>query len=436
MCTGSSYKKKMPLSGWHQTEALQLHDYHFGHCYAHFTTEWEEFQVAKKQSSGLYRTKVKIGVDLDGNEIVKWVSGKTKKELEEEKQKVIRHYISGDGMQADVLFGVYAKKWFGIKTAELSASSIQSYRTALNKDILPVFGPRKMRAVKPSELQEYLSQYASMSATKITMIKATLDGIFEMACVDRIIKENPMEHVRKPAAAEAKEKRALTEQERETIQRVAAEHPKGAYLAAMYYLGARPGEVRGLQWGDFDWQAGYVCIQRDIDYKDGGSVGELKTKQSRRIVPVPPDLKEILWPLRAMPGMFVFRGVNSGSALAKTTAERMWVELMCACGLVRPVEEGENRYPAKDIRSKYVPLITPHVLRHNYVTLCWENGIDVYMTQKLVGHKSIKTTMDIYTHLSDKQLERAKIEVEGMFSRNEKNKKVAQKLHNLESGEV
>ena len=39
--------------------------------------------MAKKQSNGLYRTKVKIGVDPDGNDIVKWVSGKTKKELED-----------------------------------------------------------------------------------------------------------------------------------------------------------------------------------------------------------------------------------------------------------------------------------------------------------------------------------------------------------------
>lgn len=392
--------------------------------------------MAKKQTSGLYRTKVKIGVDKDGKDIVKWISGKTKKELEDAKQAVIRHYIEDDGLEEDMLFGMYAQTWFKLKTANLSPSSTQSYRTALNKDILPVFGNRNMRAIKPVELREFLAQYAGMSATKITTVTAALFGIFEAACVDRIIKDNPMAHVKKPEASESKEKRPLTERERERIQQVAATHKDGAYLAAMYYLGARPGEIRGLQWGDFDWTEGYVCIQRDIDYKDGGKAGELKTKQSRRMIPVPPVLRDILWPLRAMPDMFVFRGNNSGDALSKTSAERLWVELMLECGMVREVEEGENRFPKKDIRSRYAPLITPHHLRHNYITMCWENGFDVYVTQKLVGHKSIKTTMDIYTHLSNKQMEKVKAQVEKMFFSEGANKKSCTKVAQLESEEA
>ena len=38
--------------------------------------------MAKKQASGLYRTKVKIGVNADGKDINQWISAKTKKELE------------------------------------------------------------------------------------------------------------------------------------------------------------------------------------------------------------------------------------------------------------------------------------------------------------------------------------------------------------------
>ena len=48
--------------------------------------------------------------------------------------------------------------------------------------------------------------------------------------------------------------------------------------------------------------------------------------------------------------------------------------------------------------------ITPHCIRHNYVTVCWERGIDPYTAMRLMGHSSIKTTMDIYTHLNERQL--------------------------------
>ena len=48
--------------------------------------------MPKKQKSGLYRTKVKVGTDHTGKPIVKWVSGKTQKELEDAKCEVIAHY--------------------------------------------------------------------------------------------------------------------------------------------------------------------------------------------------------------------------------------------------------------------------------------------------------------------------------------------------------
>lgn len=386
-----------------------------------------EWKVPKKQKNGLYRSKVKIGVDAQGGDVFKYISGKTKAELEQARRDVIAYYIDGTGMEEDRPFGAYAVEWFNVrKKPGLSASSVQSYRTALNKDILPEFGNRNLRAIKPIELQAFANRFAGKSATKITMITATLNGIFESACADRILDRNPMEHVQKPSATPAAEKRALALEERERIEQVCASHPSGAYLAAMYYLGVRPGEARGLQWGDFDWAEGLVHIQRDIDFKANGEAGALKTAASDRRIPVPDALRDILAPRRELPNVFLFRGENSGSALSKTTSERLWVELMHECGLVRPTEEGKKKYRDDDIRSRYEPIITPHMLRHNYITMCWENGIDVYTTMRLVGHTSIKTTMDIYTHLSNAQMQTAKIQVGNMFNRE---KQAEKKLH-------
>ena len=51
--------------------------------------------MPKKQKSGLYRTKIKIGVDAQGKDINKWVSGRTKAELETAKQEARAYYIDG-----------------------------------------------------------------------------------------------------------------------------------------------------------------------------------------------------------------------------------------------------------------------------------------------------------------------------------------------------
>lgn len=380
--------------------------------------------MPKKQKSGLYRARVKIGVDPSGKDIYKYISAKTKRELEEIRAAVIDHYITGNAPAADRLFGSCATEWYDRLKAkhdrgDLSASSLESYRTALNRDILPVFAHRNMRAIKPIELQRFVEGYAGMSQTKITYVTAALNGIFRAACTANILQRNPFEHIEKPSASEAAEKRALTPSERRRVKVIGRYHPDGAYLACMYYLGARPGEIRGLQWGDFDWSKNLVHIQRDIDYKAAGpvKVGSLKNTKSDRLVPVPADLRAILYPMRRSPSKFVFEGQLSKAHLSKTSAERLWIRLMAACGMVHTLPAGANNYRESDLRSRLRPIITPHCMRHNYVTMCFENDIDVYTASKLAGHKSIKTTMDIYTHLSEKQMAKAAQSVASMFSR-------------------
>lgn len=372
--------------------------------------------MPKKQKSGLYRTKVKIGVDTSGKDINKWISGSTKAELERARQDVVKHYILGIGAQEDKLFGEYAVHWFKVhKEPGLSPSSKELYRTALNKDILPEFSNRQMRAITASDIQVFVNRYADKSASKITYIIASLRGIFKQAYAELIIAKDPTLNIKKPNATAAKGKYVLKEDDRAAIVRTCVSHEHGAYLACMYYLGLRPGEVRGLQWGDFDWENNLVHIQRDIDFKANGYAGALKTASSNRYVPVPSPLKNILSAAIGADDAFLFKGETSGSALSKTSAERIWISLMVACGLAEPVPAKSNKYRASDLRSKYRPLFTPHALRHNYITMCWENGFDAYTTMRIVGHKSIKTTLDIYTHLSQKQMQKAVESVEGMF---------------------
>lgn len=376
-----------------------------------------------------YRSKVKIGVDGDGKPIVKYIQGYTRAELAEAREAVIAKYITGEALADDRLFGDYAGEWYRIRKAPfVSASSKQSYRTALNKDLFPLLGDRNLRAITALELQEIVNGFEGKSDTKITVIMSTLCGVFSAARADRIIPTNPAERLIRPLSAEAKEKPGLSPEERATLERVCLEHPQGHYLALMFYLGCRPGEARGLRWGDIDWQTGQAYIQRDIDYKDGGRAGDLKTKASRRHVPLPSALRGLLAPRRGLPDTYIAHGQDAGKPLSKTSAERLWVELMGAAGMV--AEAGPNKYRKGDPRARYTPTITPHALRHNYITMCWEHGLDPYETMKLVGHTSITTTMNIYTHLSEAQMARTAAKLEDMFSgKAHPSPWVAEKLH-------
>ena len=255
--------------------------------------------MATKQKSGLYRTKVKIGVDADGKDINKWISAKTKRELEEEKRKVIAYYITGTGVAADRMFGEYAVEWYKVrKEPFVSESSRNSYRTMLNKHIIPEFGNRNMRAIKSVEIQKFINKFEGKSKSQITCAMTTMQAIFAAAKLDRLVTVNPAENLRRPNATPPVEKTAFTDAERAKMMEVMATHEHGRYLAVMYYTGARPGEVRGLQWGDFDWekdfapgyreQIVYRCLimsrayieTRFADIRDYGSVIEQRLDDS------------------------------------------------------------------------------------------------------------------------------------------------------------
>lgn len=54
-----------------------------------------------------------------------------------------------------------------------------------------------------------------------------------------------------------------------------------------------------------------------------------------------------------------------------------------------------------------IPEVSMHDLRHTYATRAIESGMQPKVLQKLLGHSSIKITMDRYVHVTEDSLEEA-----------------------------
>ena len=58
--------------------------------------------------------------------------------------------------------------------------------------------------------------------------------------------------------------------------------------------------------------------------------GTLKTEAADRFVPIPADLREMLIPLRGLPGVYLFHQADGGP-LSQSTFKRNWLSLMEDC---------------------------------------------------------------------------------------------------------
>ena len=150
--------------------------------------------MPSKQKSGLYRTKVKIGVDANGKNVYKWISGKTKRELEQRRQDVIATYIEGKQPARDVLFGAYAQQWFELRAVgHLAHRTAISYRSMLNTCFSPTLGDMPLRAISEQDIQALLHSFSPSSARTIQNRIGVLRAIFKSAIADKLISFNPAE---------------------------------------------------------------------------------------------------------------------------------------------------------------------------------------------------------------------------------------------------
>ena len=349
----------------------------------------------KKQSSGLYRTKVTIGHDSKGKPIVKWISAKTKRELEDKKRATIEYYITGTGAGGEAMFKPYAEQWLRAYKANKAPATYLAYSNVINNQLIPAFGVRHLQSISATEIQLYMNTLSGRSASMINRISGTLNAIFKCAIRDRLITHNPASVIEKPEAKRTKEKPVLTSAQRKSIEKALDASQDGLFTAVLYYTGVRIGEACGLQWGDINWKDGLIHIQRGIDHTGGNTtVGKLKTKSSDRYIPIAPQLLELLRSVpTGLPSAFIFTCRN-GLPVSYTHARNMFGRTMLSAGLAH-----------RDDTHNIVSMISPHALRHNFVTLCYEKGIDAFTASKLAGHSTPKITMEVYTHLSKEHLQ-------------------------------
>jgi len=346
--------------------------------------------MPKKQKDGRYRTKIVIVKEQKPI----WISGRTLRELEEKKCRIREKYIDGIKPRS-VTFHALVIEWFEIfkKPRIKTRSTLANYQNAINLHLLPYFPEKQLiQAVRRADLQRCLDACTGMSITPCKLVRSILKSVMKYALAEKLISTDPSISLYLPVCRQTAFRNAFTPEQEDALLKTASYSPDGLMIYLLYFTGIRRGEMLGLQWGDFDWENRLIHIQRSVDLS-AQSVSSLKTAAANRYVPIPETLEAILFPLRGASEEWLIAG-KKNHPLTASEFRLKWNRLMMQAGCDQ---------------------ITPHWFRHNYITACVAAGIPPEVTMRIAGHSSYQTTINIYTHLQNEQLQKACVNLAGVL---------------------
>ena len=177
--------------------------------------------------------------------------------------------------------------------------------------------------------------------------------------------------------------------------------------------GLRVGEIGGLKWDDIDFDMGFLYVKRTLlqnKEKGGFYFGNPKSKTSKRKVPLTERAKAILENQRQLQFKLKKQSRqwdNSWEELVFTTTNGKPVGYSTfQTTITRMVNNINKDREAEKLGQEYETFehCYMHSLRHTFATRCIEKGVQPKTLQKILGHSSLKMTMDLYVHVTDEHI--------------------------------
>jgi hypothetical protein len=154
--------------------------------------------------------------------------------------------------------------------------------------------------------------------------------------------------------------------------------------------GLRRGELLGLQWDDVDFKKGELKVSKQVRYVNKTlKITEPKSEASNRTLVLPKELLEILkeYKQRVKSKWLFPSPVKDEDVPRDPTA--------CRKSLEKILERAQCKH------------VSFHALRHTFATQSLRYGMDIKTLASVIGHESVETTLNVYSHITDEGMKSA-----------------------------
>ena len=278
-------------------------------------------------------------------------------------------------------------KWLENKKSNVKLKTYNLYKDVVLKYVVPSLGKYEIKTINSKLVKEKLYeviQLRQISQSYLSIIKTIIKSSLNDYFIDKLVKPNIV--ISLPKINKSKKESFNIKDQRKLIEYIKTKNNFNLYgILICLYTGIRLGELLSLEWKDVDFNNKTIHINKtlyygkDYDNKYKEIVYRPKTISSIRTIPLTNNIISIL------------------KELKKDSKTNYVIESRGKRQNYRSYQKKFNLILSKlNIRNKSF-----HCLRHTFATNSIEANIEVKVLSEILGHSSIKTTLDIYTTISN-----------------------------------
>jgi integrase len=392
--------------------------------------EIPEYGTVIIKGAEYYRTRI---YDTDGKRVTLY--GKTREELYEKVQDVKRQIEEMKYRRATPTVAEYCEKWLLMQSVHIRTTTLNDYRSKVKNHIVKPLGHMHMAEVTTDDIRLALVPVSKKSSSMYQSVLTLYKSIFNAAVDSNIIEKSPCERISAKGGKPQKDKEALTDEQAEKLLNAIQGLPPYVFVMLGLYAGLRREEILALKWDCvfLDAKTPYLSVRRawHIEHNRPVISTELKTAAAQRDIPLPPRLFQCLKEAKETSTSEYVVANRDGDALSGTQFKRVWQYILTRSIKERTYTRYEN---GEKIVHTVTPVlgekaahngsvvysldfhVTPHQLRHTYITNLIHASVDPKTVQYLAGHENSKITMDIYAKVKYNKPDQLAVFVNGAFA--------------------
>ncbi|MGM0112787.1 tyrosine-type recombinase/integrase [Enterococcus sp. DIV0187] len=344
-----------------------------------------------------------IGTYKDGSQKITDIRGKSKAEIRTKYFRFVHEFDPEEKSQVKlqiVTFRELYDLWLPQYKKGVKESTYRGTKKRVEKYVLPDLATQKISELTVLSLQKYYDKFMEKNGTKYYhQILQIISKIIRYGVSLGFVDQDPTEYVIKPKIERIKKERFYLSKEElkrlykhlDSLDNRYINEVQKILFRMLAQSGMRISECCALEWGDLDFSGNTIAITKTFTFtEEGWKIGTPKNLASNRVIAMDKETMKRLLIFKEKQEHyfsivekydedFIFLSRN-GNVLHNASVYDMLKRIIKKVGL---------------------PDINLHSLRHTHATLLFESGATPKEVQVRLGHSSIKTTMDTYTHIGE-----------------------------------